>query len=509
MKDVLGVLVATILLTSAAHAATFNVTHTDDPVPDGCKANDCSLREAVIAADDTAAQDTIVLPAGVYLIDLVGDFDNSENTGDLDISTDMKFLGAPSTIDGQDITRIMDIKSDANVSLQDLTLQNAYYKYNGGGIVIDGGSLTVNAVTFDSNTGGGLGGVIYAQNNAVVNIDDCLFSNNTGGSGAAININGDLVVRNTVFRANKGPNPGDRGAVAYVFQGSGTNDALFENVRFDQNTATGSGGAIVFLGRKLRIDGLIATANESNGHGGVLFMSGTAASKTIEIVNAIFDGNKAADGGGAIAFGAGDPDTLNIRHTSFVNNTASDWGGALTITGGQTDISNSTFSGNHTNDIGGGLHLFSANGLTVRHTTFSGNTANAAGDNLYIRGEAQFGNNLVDGECNIFNPSEVTSLGGNVEGNGDTCDFDAGSDLVNQSNVQLGLQPLRENPGMTPTHELTPGSVARGQGVMSICDSVGIDQLYMSRPGECNSGAVESNSIFNDSFETIRGIAPD
>jgi predicted outer membrane repeat protein len=505
----LAVLVTTILLTGVAQAATFNVTRKDDPVPDGCKANDCSLREAVIAADDTAAKDTIVLPAGKYLIDLVGEFDNSEETGDLDISTDMIFMGAPSTIDGQDITRIMDIKSDANVSLKDLTLQNAYYQYNGGGIVIDGGSLTVNAVTFDSNTSGGLGGVIYARDDAIVNIDDCLFSNNTGGSGVAINISGDLTVRNTVFRGNNGPDPGDRGAVAYVFGGNGTNDALFENVRFDQNTATGGGGAIVFLGRKLRIDGLIATGNQSKNHGGVLFVSGTASAKTIEIVNAIFDGNTAADNGGAINFGGGVSDTLNIQHTSFVNNTASDWGGALTITGGQTEISNSTFSGNHTNDIGGGLHLFSANGLTVRHTTFSGNTANNAGDNLYIRDEASFGNNLIDGECYIFNPNEVTSLGGNVEGNGDTCNFDAGSDLVNQSNVQLGVQPLRENLGMTLTHELTPASVARGQGVTSICESVAIDQLFMSRPSECNSGAVESNSIFNDSFETIRAIAPD
>jgi predicted outer membrane repeat protein len=284
---------------------------------------------------------------------------------------------------------------------------------------------------------------------------------------------------------------------------------LFVNVRFDQNTATGSGGAIAFLGRKLHIDGLIATANESNGHGGVLYQSGNTAGQTIEIVNAIFDGNTAGDGGGAISFAGGDADTLNIQHTSFVNNTASDWGGALTITAGQTEITNSTFSGNHTNDIGGGLHIFSANGLTVRHSTFSGNTANNAGDNLYIRDSAQLGNNLVDGECHIFTPDEVTSLGGNVEGNGDTCDFDAPSDLVNQSNAQLGLRPLLENPGMTPTHELTPGSVARGQGVTSICEAVAIDQLYMSRPSECNSGAVESNSIFNDSFETIRAIAPD
>ena len=87
MKSLSGLLAA-IVLTSTAHAATFNVTRMDDPAPDGCNVNDCSLREAVIAAGQTVAKDIIMLPAGVYLIDLAGS-DSSENTGDLDISTDM------------------------------------------------------------------------------------------------------------------------------------------------------------------------------------------------------------------------------------------------------------------------------------------------------------------------------------------------------------------------------------------------------------------------------------
>ncbi|MGI9290086.1 MAG: hypothetical protein ACR2QG_02275, partial [Gammaproteobacteria bacterium] len=89
MKNFLRILFATTVLTSAAQAATFNVTRTDDPVPDGCAVNDCSLREAVIDADQTAAEDMIVLPAGVYLIDFSVEFDNSPEVGDLDISTDM------------------------------------------------------------------------------------------------------------------------------------------------------------------------------------------------------------------------------------------------------------------------------------------------------------------------------------------------------------------------------------------------------------------------------------
>ena len=122
MKKTLSGLVFAIVLTSAAQATTFNVTRMDDPGPDGCVVNDCSLREAVIAADQTVVKDIIVLPAGIYLIDLAGS-DLSELVGDLDISSDMEFVGASSTIDGQELSRIMDIRADASVILRDLTLQ--------------------------------------------------------------------------------------------------------------------------------------------------------------------------------------------------------------------------------------------------------------------------------------------------------------------------------------------------------------------------------------------------
>jgi len=504
MKNSLRVLFAATVLMSTAHAATFNVTRTDDPAPDGCSVNDCSLREAVIDADQTPAEDTIVLPAGVYLIDFDVEFDSSAEVGDLDISTDMVFAGAPSTIDGQQLGRIMDIRSDANVTLRNLTLQNANTSLdtngnlNAGAVWISGGKLTVDTVTFDGNSAQGQGGAINARDDVIVDIDDSLFTNNVG-SGAAIIIDGTLTVRNTVFRANQGMDAGDSGAVAYVF--GGPNDALFENVTFDQNTAVGSGGAVHFLGRKLRIDGLVATANQSDNDGGVLTVSGSEASQ-VEIVNAIFNGNMAGDWCGAINFPGSANETLDIRNSSFVSNTSGDWGGALNITGGQVVVTNSTFSGNQ-GGIGGAIQLFgNSSNLTLHHNTFSGNSASGSGDALYLRAVANLGNNLIDGECFIFDVAEVTSSGGNVEGNGDSCDLDAGSDLVNQGSVQLGLQPLRDNIGLTPTHELTSGSVARGQGETTICEAVEIDQLYMPRGSECNSGAVESNTIFKDGFES-------
>jgi CSLREA domain-containing protein len=63
------------LLTGAPVQAdqTFIVTLHNDPVPNGCQANHCSLREAVIAANTTPGTDTIVLNEGIYILGRPGE----------------------------------------------------------------------------------------------------------------------------------------------------------------------------------------------------------------------------------------------------------------------------------------------------------------------------------------------------------------------------------------------------------------------------------------------------
>jgi predicted outer membrane repeat protein len=242
---------------------------------------------------------------------------------------------------------------------------------NGGALQINGGSLTLDNVTFDGNSTQSLGGAIYAFGNAVVNINDCLFDSNIAGSGAGIHASTSVIVRNTIFQNNNADT--NRGGAFYLT--GTTSDSLFEGVTLDQNLGTGGGGGVLFLGRKLAIDGLIATGNEAtSGSGGVIAVPGTAHAKQVEIVNALFDGNTAQDHGGAISF-ADDDDTLDIRHSSFVSNVATGNGGALYLTGGEVAVTNDTYSGNQATDDGGAVFLFGA-GLTLRHVTFSGGSAN-------------------------------------------------------------------------------------------------------------------------------------
>jgi predicted outer membrane repeat protein len=506
MIKALACFITAIILTSAVGAETLTVTRMDDPQPDGCSLNDCSLREAVIDSGLTLAKDTILLPAGVYLIDLAGP-DNSEETGDLDISTDMEFRGEAAIIDGQFLGRIMDI-SDATVTLRDLTLRNANTSLdtngtlNAGAVQINGGRLELAAVTLDSNRAQALGGAIRAYGGAIVDIDGCLFIGNIADMGAAIHADTGVTVRNTEFRDNRA-DAGALGSGAVAYLTGASSDSQFENVFFNANMAAGWGGAVQFLGRKLVIDGLIAMGNHATGRsGGVLSSSGTAHAKQLQIMNALFEGNVAADGG-AIALG-GDPDTLDISHSSFVDNTTAGNGGALHLTGGDVNVTNATFSGNQATGNGGAAYLYGVD-FTALHATFALGSANS-GNALFVGGSAgltvsSFGNNVIDGTCFVQSVGNLTSLGGNVEGPGNSCDLDAGSDLVNQGVEQLGLQPLSDNAGGTPTHHLTAASVARGQGEPALCEMVKVDQLFESR-SNCNSGAVESNTIFRSSFES-------
>jgi CSLREA domain-containing protein len=88
--------IAGVLLLSAsswAHAATFVVTKTAD-TNDGTCDSDCSLREAIIAANANPGADVITLPAGTYTLTIPGAGEDGGATGDLDILGDLTINGA-------------------------------------------------------------------------------------------------------------------------------------------------------------------------------------------------------------------------------------------------------------------------------------------------------------------------------------------------------------------------------------------------------------------------------
>lgn len=497
-------LVAAALFASAGHAAVLNVSRTDDPPPDGCAPGDCSLREAIADANLTAAADEIVLSPGSYLIDLSGN--DTVETGDLDISSDMTITG-PGTLDGQMLGRIMDIRGGARVTLNHLRFQNANTSLatngasNGGALQIEDGSLTLRDVVFIGNSAASLGGAVYTRGSATLDMADCAFVDNSASNGAGIFANAGVTVRNTLFSGNSA---GLRGAALYL--GGPEADSALEQVTLLNNRGSGSGGgAILFLARNLTLDGVIAVGNQSlSGNGGVIGVTGTPQAKTVILRNSWFHDNE-ADDGGLISFGD-DGDLLEISHSTIASNTAGNDGGGLYLTGGTVNVTNTTFSGNAATGDGGAIYNFSAT-VNLQHVTMTANTADRGGA-LRVTGsssdlQANVANSLIDGDCDINSADNLTSGGGNLEGPGSTCELDQASDLVSLTPTELGLRPLRSNPGAAPTHELTPGSLARNAALEPTCGAVAVDQRFQPRGSPCSAGAVESNDLFRDSFETV------
>ena len=96
----ISVLAVMLGLGSSSWAAIITVNTTDDELNgDG----DCSLREAIRAANLNAAidgctagsgDDTIIIPDGTYILTVPGAGEDAAATGDLDITDDVDIFGA-------------------------------------------------------------------------------------------------------------------------------------------------------------------------------------------------------------------------------------------------------------------------------------------------------------------------------------------------------------------------------------------------------------------------------
>jgi CSLREA domain-containing protein len=103
---------------ASAAAATLNVNTTQDELTP--KDGHCSLREAISAANSPGTEsdcgradsgaNTIVLPAGRYVLSLTGAGEDNNLTGDLDVRAPVTIVGAgagASVIDANRIDRVL------------------------------------------------------------------------------------------------------------------------------------------------------------------------------------------------------------------------------------------------------------------------------------------------------------------------------------------------------------------------------------------------------------------
>lgn len=194
---------ATVLLALAAPlaAADFVVTRYDDPFPDGCAAGDCSLREATLAANDSAGSDRVRLSAGTYELTRFG-LDDVGLMGDLDLTDEIELIGPAATMTRIDAAALGSVQSDSAISVFDtatlrgLTIAGSV----GDGVrVVDGTLVMERCEVRENDFQGNSAGVRSLGNSTLTIRDSAIINNGIGLNG----VGGTFVLENVTFNSNQ------------------------------------------------------------------------------------------------------------------------------------------------------------------------------------------------------------------------------------------------------------------------------------------------------------------
>ena len=280
---------------------TYTVNSTADTDDGACTtdAGDCTLREAINAANGSAeAADTIdfALPGTApWTVDL--------STALPDLSTNMELVGPGAdqlTVNRPDTAerfRIFTVTGDTTeVTISGMTISNGNTvgtpSSRGGGIFNDGGTLTITDSTISGNTAQDAGAI---RNDGTLEVSDSTLSGNTSNSAAgAIQNVGALEVSNSTFSGNSA----DGGNGGGIF-----NQCTLEDIICIEGTGTATVTDSTFSG------------NSAGDRGGAISNS---SSGTLEVSDSTFSGNSAGREGGAIS----NQRTLEVNDSTISGNSA-------------------------------------------------------------------------------------------------------------------------------------------------------------------------------------------
>lgn len=250
------------------YAATFTVTRTDDPMPNGCAVDDCSLREAIIAANAASNADTIVLPSGIYTLTLAGPDENSSATGDLDITSAVTINASGPTspvVEANNLDRVFDLIDPTfngiSVQINGVVLQGGNVADSGGGVYVHTSTeltLTNSIVRNNISTNNDGGGGIYIQGTATLTLQNSSIVNNVANSisGGGIKNNGTLTAINSTISGNS-----TIGSGGGIFN---NNTATLNNVTVVNNRANNAGGVSAAPGTTLLFSNSLLAGNRND-----------------------------------------------------------------------------------------------------------------------------------------------------------------------------------------------------------------------------------------------------
>lgn len=218
------VLTVLTLVAVPAGAATFNVDSSLDEIDalpgDGfCVSTPsavCTLRAAIIEANQDAAADTVNLPAGLFTLSLAGLGEDAAATGDLDIQAPLTIVGAGMTstiIDAAGIDRVFEVRpGDADLTLDSLTVRGGSAVTSGSalgaGVFHWGRNLWLTRVRVTGNVANAGAGLVVAYGSVAI-VQESMFDDNealdagiTNPQGPAIRAEGTLSLASSTVTGN-------------------------------------------------------------------------------------------------------------------------------------------------------------------------------------------------------------------------------------------------------------------------------------------------------------------
>ncbi|MBA4123586.1 MAG: VCBS repeat-containing protein [Acidobacteria bacterium] len=287
--------------------SSFTVTRSDDRNNATCVSGDCSLREAVNAANASATDDTINFASGLTTITLTNEI-IINNAGTLTINgTGADVL----TIDGGAGTNRIFYTNRATVTISGVTLTGGngiggggVYSGIGGAVFVQGGFLTLDGVQVTGNSvnrsgggvafGGGDSGPVLPGTNRIINSN--ISGNNAAANGGGIWANAPLTIVNSTISGNR----------ATVLAGGYDNEgpeAIVVNSTISGNTASYGGGFLTYVGYAT-LRNVTITNNTAQRGGGIYQVSDYDYEEnpprpypaTLNLGNTIVAGNTATTG---------------------------------------------------------------------------------------------------------------------------------------------------------------------------------------------------------------------
>jgi len=266
-----------------------------------------SLREAIVAANNTSGADVITLVSGLYRLTLTGAGEDNALTGDLDVTGELTITGAGANstfIDGVAADRVFDVKG-ASLTLSGVTIQNGFASGDGGGVYLSsnsGSALTIHDAALTGNTATGKGGAIYSDR--ALSLDRVTIDGNGAAEGGGVYLGND-----------------------------GSSIATLANVTISNNTATGNGGGI-HSNKTLTVTSSTISGNAASDKGGGLYSNGDSPA----ITNSTIAYNSGSGGAGGIHFEGSSRATL--KNTILAFNTGGNANGAQNSLGNNIESAN-------------------------------------------------------------------------------------------------------------------------------------------------------------------------